>query len=96
MFFMKETLVFKIRKTKSNTNYIPSLSLLKLKKLAEYPNKNWHYDKQTNELHLIANTIETEQTEKTRTRRARASLIKEQGPIYDYITYLGLEKNTNS
>ena len=62
MFFMEETLVLKIRKTKSNTNYIPSLSLLKLKKLAEYPNKNWHYDIQTNELHINANTNEPENT----------------------------------
>lgn len=57
---MQKTLKLQINKTKSKTNYIPSIPLNKIIELSEYPEKTWLYDRKTNQIHLITITKETE------------------------------------
>ena len=55
---MQNIIKLRINKTKSKTNYIPSLPLNKIIELSEGTGKTWHYERKTNELHLITNKAE--------------------------------------
>ena len=67
---MQNIIKLQVTKSKSKTNYIPSIPLNKKKELSEYPNRIWTYDRKTNQIHLTAITQKPEPTQEQKQARA--------------------------